>query len=162
MVLYDVDASLPACFQITGGLCQMDSNMVLNWHNRHILSPPPGCLGANSVMSQTLPSTTIQQSSGVLCLEISSTEIRFPPAILAHIIKAIDGQGSHFGRLIAFEPAFRKHYPNLRDQCRRDIVPETLLGGDWVIKHRGRAFPQDLSGCVLEELTVISGAKDEA
>lgn len=39
-----------------------------------VLSGAPGCSGANSVKSQTLPSMTIQQSSGVLCLLISSTE----------------------------------------------------------------------------------------
>lgn len=40
-----------------------------------ILSTPPGCFGANSVRSYTMPSTTIQRSSRLLCLDTSSTEI---------------------------------------------------------------------------------------
>lgn len=50
-----------------------------------ILWPPPGCSGANSVISQTLPSTTIQQSSLVLCLEISSTEIDRSSAMVSMV-----------------------------------------------------------------------------
>jgi len=55
----------------------------------YVLSPPPGCSGANSVMSQTLPSTTIQQSSGVLCLEISSTETRVSSPIFNTVVEAV-------------------------------------------------------------------------
>jgi hypothetical protein len=47
-------------------------------------------------MSQTLPSTTIQQSFGVLCLEISSTEISFPSAMFAQVAKAVDETEWHF------------------------------------------------------------------
>lgn len=42
---------------------------------------PPGCSGANSVMSHTWPSTTIQRSFAVLCLAISSVERSFGSAI---------------------------------------------------------------------------------
>ncbi len=42
---------------------------------------PPGCSGANSVMSHTWPSTTIQRSFAVLCLAISSVDRSFGSAI---------------------------------------------------------------------------------
>jgi hypothetical protein len=79
----------------------------------YVLSPPPGCSGANSVMSQTLPSTTIQQSSGVLCLEISSTEITFPSAIFAVVENAVEQIRTPFRRMIAFEPPSRRRLPSL-------------------------------------------------
>ena len=41
-----------------------------------VLSAPPGCSGAKSVMSQTLLSTTIQQSEGVLWADICAVERR--------------------------------------------------------------------------------------
>ena len=77
--LYDVDASRPACFQMTtndqwkSSICRTAC---------HSLSPPPGWSGANSPISHTFPSTTIQQSSMELCLEISSTEMRDFPLML--------------------------------------------------------------------------------
>jgi len=43
---------------------------------RTVLSAPPGCSGAKSVMSQTWLSTAIQQSEGVLCADICVAERR--------------------------------------------------------------------------------------
>jgi hypothetical protein len=40
-----------------------------------MLEAPPGCSGANSVMSYTVSSTTIHRSSGILCFESSWTEM---------------------------------------------------------------------------------------
>lgn len=57
--LYAIDASRPAYLYMIAG--------------------PPGCSGAKPVMSQTTPSTTIQQSSSLLCEEISCTEIFLSP-----------------------------------------------------------------------------------
>jgi len=53
--LYAVDASHPAY--------------------RKMMPAPPGCSGAKSVISYTVLSTTIHRSSGILCFEISRTEI---------------------------------------------------------------------------------------
>jgi hypothetical protein len=86
---------------------------IWNWQDLYILSPPPGCSGANSVMSQTLPSTTIQQSSGVLCLEISSTEIKFPSAIFVLLANANGQERMPFREIIAFEPPSRRPQPSL-------------------------------------------------
>lgn len=47
-----------------------------------LLAEPPGCSRWNSVKSQTRPSTTSQQSDGVVCLPISVTEMSFSAVIL--------------------------------------------------------------------------------
>jgi len=41
----------------------------------NVLPAPPGCSGANSVRSYTVSPTTSHKSSGILCLEISWTEM---------------------------------------------------------------------------------------
>lgn len=68
-----------------------------------LLCGAPGCSGANSVMSHTLPSTTIQQSSGVLCFEISSTESSFPSAMMASEMYEMEKRETEYEREIPME-----------------------------------------------------------
>jgi hypothetical protein len=73
-------------------------------HDRQILLvDPPGCSSTKSVTSHTLSSTTIQQSSGVLCFDTSLVDRSLSPAIFTFLKFAqISGlQDKSLGRLQA-------------------------------------------------------------
>ncbi len=56
--------------------CQKDvSDTRWQRSGEKLLAGPPGCSWAYSLISYTMLSTTIHRSSGILCLDISSTEI---------------------------------------------------------------------------------------
>ena len=67
-------ASFPAYLRVT------ENRINVKVRNRDqrcdILAMPPGCVGANSVIFHTLPSTAIQRSVAVLCFESSIAVIR--------------------------------------------------------------------------------------